>query len=458
MRLKYQSYKINADFSRKNFEDKIDTIIETLTNNIASIIQKAVNHCLEDFRNTMKNNPQEVYKILQTHQKDARLAYILHEEKNAELKKDFEAYQKMSANLSYEQFLRCFAKGGKNFPINLPDGTAANFRLFHKKHLISGSYGRLDEVEYTTPTSSQLEKALLKSSHGHLPETSPYLNLETEMAARINEIIDKRKDHPGSRHILKPLGWENDILLLPRVSPGNNTYWTFADMINGGVTFDSQFLANLADIAQAYDLLTQEGIIPIDGKTNNMAWGEEGGVLIDLGGLIDKYEYQEAKYEHDKKQISCYSKKTGQWQDYYLLCHLANPAVVALEVGGGSPNDLSAKYSLGLSLGEFLKKRGYINDSELFNEPSNPESISNILSAPIPDLIVHRARVLPEIQRVYGLFLRLISSRKHLHGSLPNGNNNPDYISLPEAAKSLYQLSSDFKNLAEAEISWDNQP
>lgn len=329
------------------------------------------------------------------------------------------------------------------------------YRLYGSYLLTEGGFGEVAEVYYIRPGSKAPEHGVIK-----IPKAKHYaeetFEFEIAMARRVQQVMKRNPEHPGSRALLQPIvgvayGKKGpNFLIMPKVQSKFGKSETLAHILTVPGR-EEELFKDFGDAAMAYALLTQNDIIIVDGKPENIMCGPEGGIAIDYHSFVDKRDYtgssdgkvqifDPTKRGDGQHKVGKISSLTGIEHFVAVTPAYGDSYLIAEEVSGALPPDISAKLALGMSIAKFLTRKSYI-DKEFMKQYEKTHPAKKSAVTP-PPLLVPDAE--QKIKRLYALFERLFLARYHPYeykNNDPAMERDPQYISLEDTAMEFYRIS-----------------
>lgn len=357
--------------------------------------------------------------------------------------RDKKLLENHGANLNTALFHEIAVVGGHDREVSiLSSGKMRKTYRFYGGGIINvGGFGSVLTVYYLTPGTIYLRTAAMKIPAPKLNSNQDqnvglaYFVFEQYMAERFAKIIEENDHHPGYKHLLKALAIGKNFILLPKITHSSHDKPITLKELYDETDQDAEILKCLGDVALAYDLLSQNNILPVDGKPENILHSDEGAALIDLGSFIDINDPLAQLCQFNKDGMT--QEGVGRKTAYGIEGYISDPTHADLELTvkvfkKELPCDLPAKLSLAMMIARLLIKRGFIHKDFINLFSKTDDYCKQKIQAPP---LLNKRHSASEIHSLYQLFIKLFHARQHTLSS------DPEHISLTEASNKLYELS-----------------
>ncbi len=312
--------------------------------------------------------------------------------------------------------------------------------------LTQGGVGLITKSYYCEEDNLKLEPVLVKTALGDFSSQQAFDD-ELEMAQRIKVAVELNPDDPRTKHILSPKHIGRNFIVMPILHFANHIAAPLNKVKTISPNATKHWAKQLSGAMQGNAFLTENGIINIDFKPGNILLGNDGGILIDWGGFIEKSTIRGGMdISGNPADMSMYpflSKETQPGTfNQYIVPHTPSYGslhLTAMEIQNQISAGSTHKFTLCRILEKFLVKRHHIDSAPSFNLL---DELDKLYAEPIS---LNPEDLSAADQLLYQLYLKLHQAHFHpyrFHDDNVKKGLDPEYISNLEIVVALQEIAN----------------
>lgn len=393
-----------------------------------------------------------LYNLFKENPEDQRLWDFA--EKVAPRPVDFELFQKNFHLLSPEFIQALLAIGSlEERRINPETAQEKSIYLVHISKLTQGGIGMITNSFFCEDQDMDLKPVLVKTALASREAQFTFSD-EIEMAKKIKTLIEQHPNDPRTKHILKPLYIGKNFLVMPIIQDKQGSSKSLGQLDQVKPESTANWAKQIIGAMEGNAFLVEHGLINVDFKAANVMTTENGGILIDWGGFMEKYQLKKGSAEIRGKasdltmypflnnKIAALVPLDEAWEkNSGNLPHTpgyANKHLLAMEMLEQVPAGTLHKFILYRIIARY-----FLNRFQITGEPEFAK-LSELDKLYYPAIELPQEQLSPADQLLYKLYLKLHQSHFHpyhfLDDDLKKGMD-PDYISNMEIHSTLEKIA-----------------